>query len=210
MWVLVFLGLIQEPSAWAAEWRSETINCAITFPETWREPVPPGGNVRALYQSADGTKTVALLVEPVASPGLTRVDPKFNEEFKRAFASGKGAVLAARDIQLAGLPAYEVLGRTALGIYSVSIVVRVVIADGRVYQLQASKTGSGVLQDAELQQCLGSFRFLQPPRSPSLTGLAEWPAALIAIGLAGLAAIGGLIFVLARRARRRRIATRSN
>ena len=200
MWLVVFLGLIREPSAWAAEWRSETINCAITFPETWREPVPPGGNIRALYQSADGTKTVAVIVDPVASPGLTRVDPKFNEEFKRTFAAGKGAVVAARDIQIAGLPAFEVLGRTALGIYSVFIVVRVVIADGRVYQLHASKTGSGVLQDAELQQCLNSFRFLQPPRSGMLNGWAKRPVVWFAIGLA---AIGGTAFILVRRARRR-------
>lgn len=200
----MLLGLLWEPAVGASEWKSAEYNCALTVPDGWREPVPASGSVRALYQSADGTKTVAVLIDPVASPGLKRVDPKFNEEFKLAFASGKGTVLTARDIQLAGLPAYEVLGRTALEIYSVSIVVRVVIADGRIYQLQGSKTGTGVLQDAELQQCLGSFRFLRPPGGSATNGPGVNPLRRIIVALAGVIAAAACAFALMRRKRKRR------
>jgi hypothetical protein len=88
-------------SSGAAEWKSEELNCAITFPEGWKEVKLP--ETRMAVQNEDKTKTIFVIVQDVP-PNLT-VNEAFILGAKLAFTQRGGVIVSEQRPTIEQLPA---------------------------------------------------------------------------------------------------------
>src|SRR5262245_20678101 len=122
-------------AAGAAEWKSAEWNCSVEYPAGWKQIETPAPIIKAAFQNADkGETMVVMVVENVGA------DVGMNDEFIAGVRSGftrqGGTVISEKRCEMAGLPAFEMVGKTAGQENEVSLMMRSVIADGRAYTVQ--------------------------------------------------------------------------
>jgi hypothetical protein len=153
-----------------AEWKSEKLNCAVTFPSGWQEPPIFQPMVKATAQSPDGTATISLMVLQGLDGSAPRVNSEFIAGAKRGFVSKGGQIVSERSFEIAEVPAYEMVGRVSIDGRRASIKMQTVIAGTNAYTLQAIDFRGDVTNNVEINHSLSSFRFLNAPDTSALPG----------------------------------------
>jgi hypothetical protein len=160
--LVVGLWLFCIVCAGASEWKSEELNCAITFPDGWNEVQLP--ETKVAVQNEDKTKTIFVIIQDV--PRSVTVNDAFIVGARLAFIRRGGVIISENHPAIDQLPGLEIVGRVSLKGNDVSMKADTVITDGRLYRLEAMDVRRNVLEDQEMNQCLASFRFLHRPASP--------------------------------------------
>ncbi len=146
-------------------WESAEHRCSVVLPHGWSVVPPPYPNSAAIMaaRSVDTTKSITLGAMP--ANGVTKV----GEEFDRGFlkSAGNGAKIATSDSTHEGRPAHRITATTTINGQSVSIVSVTMYSRGRLYSMGATSLMTDADKDAELNACLASLHFVDPPDVPS-------------------------------------------
>lgn len=157
---IVVACLICGAMAFAEEWKSTTLNCALDLPAGWEaDPEAP-----TEFASADGQTQLALLVSTNA--GFQAVNPLFVKTFEHTLRMADGLNISTRELEHGGLPACEATYDVVLDDEPVRAITRVIIAEGRIYNLQAISFSGDVTTNADVKKLFASFRFLPSLEDP--------------------------------------------
>ena len=85
---------------------------------------------------------------------------------KDLFKAGSKKV-SSRNFTIDGVPAYETIHIIGKPPFASTFVTHLTIANNKLYNLQATHIGGDVTRDAEIQEGLVSFHFLQRPKPSS-------------------------------------------
>jgi hypothetical protein len=151
----------------AAEWTSAEFNCAIVFPDSLQQTPPPQPSVKATARSSGGDRFIIVSVLDPPQPGVDRVDRQFLAGARDVILKNGGEVASDRLLENGGVPACELVSRVTLGGKPVSMKTLSLVAEGKMYSVQAISATGDVAADSELTECLRSFRFLRPPKIPN-------------------------------------------
>lgn len=181
-------------------------NCAITPPAGWRwmTNLPPQPVFCAAFGNTARNRLVMLMINDKGqAPGP--MNERFVAEFERGVeASGGGKRVSGKFIEIAGLKAYERLGRAQVKGKEVSTLMQVVPANGTVYSVQAMRFDGDANDDPEIREALGSFRFIQTPSPPALSVSAAYKFGYFIGRLAPTVLLGGVIVAVVVAALRRK------
>jgi hypothetical protein len=177
-------------------------NCAVTIPDGWQKMtnLPPQPGLIGAFARPDKTRLVMLVVD-TQSHLSGPLDDRSVSEFERGLErSGGGNRVSGKFIEIGGIKAYERLGQAAVKGKTVSILLQVLVADGKVYSLQGMRFDGDVDRDPEIRGIFTSFRFITPPAAPtassSATSTAYRAGYLVGrIGALALVFIGGVAII---------------
>jgi hypothetical protein len=151
------------------EWKFVEHNCAITVPVTWEiltnASTPP--NVLGVFGKPDQSRLVMVIID---DQNNGPIDDRFVSDFERsANTRGVGKRISAQFVALNGIRGYERLGAVTLRGKDVSVLSQSFAADDKFYHLQGMRFDGDADKDSEIRKCLSSFRFIVPPRPPTVT-----------------------------------------
>jgi hypothetical protein len=114
----------------------------------------------------------------------TGIDEEFKRGGIRAFKE-EGSLLSERDITVSGQPAWELAGELPFEGRKVTTVSHILFAGDKAYKINALFIGGDARADEQLQNCLNSFRLLNPPAPPQVDPIhpASFPLAVITISI---------------------------
>jgi hypothetical protein len=138
-------------------------NCAFTVPDAWQvmTNVPPQVGLIAVYSDVTGKRRVALQIINKKPSGP--LDDRFIAGFEQGIReSGGGNPLSAKFIEVGGIKSYERQGTLVLRGRTISTMTLLVPGENQYYNLQALRFDGDASEDPEIQQIIGSFRFLHP------------------------------------------------
>ena len=118
------------------------------------------------FGSPDRSRAFFVLYDDrITNPG--ELDDHFVQEFESASeTAGLGKRISGRFVLVQGVKSYERTGAPLVRGKIFSMISRTVPTRGRFFGLQGFRfTGGNADEDAEIRQCLESFRFLTPPPS---------------------------------------------
>jgi hypothetical protein len=181
--------------AWSMEQQFAEDNFAITLPDTWHEltNIAPQPTLLAAYSDATGNRRVVL--EIIEKKPTGPLDDRFITGFEKGYQeSGGGTPLSGKYIEVDGIKSYELLGSTVLRGKQISTVMRLIPGENQYYNIQALRFDGDASEDPEIQQAIGSFRFLHhfvPTYAPDL---AFRIGQLTGYLMAGIAAVAFIVF----------------
>ncbi len=167
------------------DWSSPDINAALTLPAGWIQLPADSANlgrksknkqqIHLIAAKADlaammdpgKAKFVMVITEPVESPKVAsrRFVEKYVTKPDEDDPSSAMELISFSEIELGGIPGGEVFAKGKTQGTALEFMLRILIADGRVYTVAVGKA-SGVKDDAELMDLLKNFRFINPPTPP--------------------------------------------
>jgi hypothetical protein len=134
-------------------------NFSISLPSGWTRNTPEMPLIKFSAQSPDGTRRVALMVLPQSVP---RVTPEFISGMKRGIERQGATVETERTLEVQGLPAVELTGKSSATSGRASMFVRTILAGRQTYQLIGTSPKN---PDTDIVQAFESFRLLNVPSS---------------------------------------------
>jgi hypothetical protein len=166
-----FLALvIFASSASAAYWQSEDFDCSINLPDS--QSATSQTNWTTLGSTDDGTLVGAMRIDRSAFVFLGYVDLSKQKKFhlneksieeleKRYFGSGQGFRRTLERISLHGMPGYRLTGDSVYSGAHYGLVVDMVEANNRIYQIAGMKQGEAhPLKDPDIKDAMTSFKLL--------------------------------------------------
>ncbi|MGO9586819.1 MAG: hypothetical protein ACLP2Y_11545 [Limisphaerales bacterium] len=174
---LVFI--LSASSIFALELKSDDLNYVITVPDGWT--VDFQNSAGFSIQIPPGKKTVTLLIR---NAGFGALDSNSQAEFQKDMFKAGSEKVSSTNFTIDGVPAFETVQRIGKAPFASLFIYRSIIANHKLYFLAASCMNGDPTQDSEIQKCLASFHFLQPPK-PSRFGFLGVKLAVIGIVLAG-------------------------
>jgi hypothetical protein len=166
-----FLALVVfVSSASAAYWQSEDFECSINLPDS--QSANSQTNWTTLGSTEDGTLVGAMRIDRSAFVFLGYVDLSKRKNFhlndktieeleKRYFGSGQGFRRGLERISLHGLPAYRLTGDSVYSGAHYGLVVDMIEANNRIYQIAGMKEGDPhPLKDPDIKSAMNSFKLL--------------------------------------------------
>lgn len=138
-------------------------NCAITLPDTWLEltNLPRRQGQLAVYSDAARKRFVLLCVstEKPSGPMDDRVVADFELGIRK---SGGGERISGQYVEVAGIKSYERSGALDSHGKHLSTINLFVPGEDKYYSIQGMRSDGDASDDPEIQQIIGSFRFLHP------------------------------------------------
>ena len=168
--LLVVLGFGLVSIAFTQERQFPQHNCAVILPEGWqeyKEPSPPRTLVAA-FAKADKSRLFSLIVNKDNVPGLS-IEEHIDKYERSVRAKGQGPLVSGKIGRVAGIKAYERVGKLLVNGREHSSLSLYLSADGKLYSLQCVMRDGDAATDPEIRQCLNGFRFLRTPVAPSVT-----------------------------------------
>jgi hypothetical protein len=150
-------------AALAGELQFADDNCAITFLNTWHvmKNVPPQQGMLAAYSDLTGKRIVFF--QRFDKKPVGPLDDRFIAGFEQEHEQkGGGERLSGKYIKVGGIKCYERLGTMVIRGKQVSTMIRLVPGEEHYYDLEAMRFDGDASQDPDIQDVIGSFRFLHP------------------------------------------------
>jgi len=164
----------------AKELKSDELNYIITIPDGWT--VDFQNSAGFSIQIPPGKKTVTLLIR---NAGFATQDSNSIAVFEKDLLKAGSEQVSSTNFTIDGVPAYETVQRIGKAPFASIFIYRLIIADNKLYFLSASYMNGDPTQDSEIQQCLASFHFLQPPK-PSRFNFLGMNLTVVGIIIAGI------------------------
>ena len=160
------VGSIKPAEAENDKWTSDTYRCSLSLPgKDWRFDTPsspPGTAMHILARKADGTKTATLTV--VESPALKTMSQPLETGIEKGFLQLTGSQkVSSREQTVDGRTAYRLVTAFAVAGEKTQLVLVTAVWHGRTYAVSGSSAVSDVDTDPEINACINSFHFLDPP-----------------------------------------------
>ena len=138
-------------------------NFAITIPDGWHvvTNLPPTPGMVAAYGDVTRKRMALLLIgnERPSGPMSERLAAEIDQGFQR---KGRDIRISGKFIDVGGIKSYERLGSLDSHGKHITTANLFVPGENRYYDVQALRTDGDVSEDPEIQQIIGSFRFLHP------------------------------------------------
>jgi len=176
---LAFILLVSLASA--KELKSDELNYVITVPDGWT--VDFQNSAGFSIQIPPGKKTVTLLIRNVS---FATLDSNSLAVFQKDMLKAGSEKVSSTNFIINGVPAYETVQRIGKAPFASLFIYRSIIANNKLYFLGASYMNGDPTQDSEIQECLASFHFLQPPK-PSRFSFLGVKLTVLGIIMAGIA-----------------------
>ncbi|MBE0545702.1 MAG: hypothetical protein IH623_30590 [Verrucomicrobia bacterium] len=166
----------------ARELRSDDLNYAITIPDGWTVVFQSGTGFS--IASPDQSRTITLLVSKAGSGAL---DSDTLAEIQRGLLLTGSEKVSDRKFTVDGASAYETIHRFGKPPFASSFVGHLILASGKLYNLQGTHLGGDAAHAADIQAGLSSFRFLRAPKPPASSGVRRshvlWISGVLLVGL---------------------------
>lgn len=164
----------------AKELKSDELNYTIIVPDGWI--VDFQNSAGFSIQIPPGKKVVTLLIR---NAGFATQDSNSIAVFEKDLLKAGSEQVSSTNFTIDGVPAYETVQRIVKAPFASLFIYRLIIADNKLYFLSASYMNGDPRQDSEIQQCLASFHFLQPPK-PSRFNFLGVKLTVVGIIIAGI------------------------
>jgi hypothetical protein len=159
--------------------------------------------IKLLARSADNSKMICVIVVEEAGLKGTGINDEYIGGLKRGFTGNGGTIISDQRMQLAGVPAYEVIGRIPAPGKTLSTKMHSTVADGRSYAVQIMDAEGDVTRDRQLGQIMATFHFLKPPKISPLDGRSAAFRIGYLFGRVGVVAVlVAVVVLIIRKARR--------
>jgi hypothetical protein len=155
----VVLGLLASVAC-AKELKSDELNYVITIPDDWT--VIFQNQAGFSTGSQDKKKTMTLLIQEA---NFATLDSNSIATLEQDFIKVGCTKVSSRSFSIDGILAYEIVQSMGKIPFASSYVDHIVIANKKLYNLEALHIGGDVVQDSDVQEGLASFHFLQPPKT---------------------------------------------
>jgi hypothetical protein len=132
-------------------------NFRVSLPGGWKRIAPQNPMIKFAAQNASNTRRIAIMVMPQTVP---RITPEFITGMKKGMERSGSIVESDRTIEVQGLPAVELIGKTAPASGSTPMIVRCILSDKQSYQVIGVSQN---IPDAEIAQVFESFQLLNVP-----------------------------------------------
>jgi predicted Zn-dependent protease len=175
---LTFILLASVASA--KELKSDELNYSITIPDGWT--VTFQNSAGFSIASQDAKKTVTLIIRSV---NIATLDSNSIAVFEQDMLKAGSPKVSSKNFTIDGVPAYETIHSIGKTPFESSLVIHQIIANHKLYNLQAMHGGGDVTQDSDIQGGLASFHFLQPPK-PSRFNFLGVKLIVVGIIIAGI------------------------
>lgn len=168
-------------------------NCAITPPAGWHQMtnLPPQKVFCAGFRNSSETLLLMLIIADVHKLSGPLDDQTVDGIEKGLESSGMGKRDSGKFIEIAGIKSYERTGHVLAQGKNSSTITQMVLADGKLYSINAMRTDGSASDDPTIRAALGSFRFITPPSpSPSATDRTAYTigkyVGIVLVGLIGV------------------------
>ena len=179
-------------SVFALELKSDDLNYAITIPDGWTLTFQNSAGFSVASQ--DTKKTITLLIRKVSS---AVIDSNSIGEFERDMLKAGSQKVSSTNFTVDGVPAYETIHSIGKAPFASSFIVHSMIANHKLYHLQAMHGGGDVTQDSDMLEAFASFHFLQPPKPPGSFGFGSLG---VKIAILGIIIVAVFLVIRSRRA----------
>lgn len=132
-------------------------NFRITLPTGWTRIASANPMVKFGAQNTDNTSRIVVMVNPQTAP---RITPEFIAGMKKGMERSGSVIESDRTIEVQGLPAVEVTGKTGPAFGSSPMIVRCILSDKQSYQVIGVARN---IPDTEITQVIESFQLLDVP-----------------------------------------------
>lgn len=145
----------------AKELKSDELNYVVTIPSGWT--IVFQNQAGFSIASPDRKNTVILLIQKA---GFSILNSNSIARFERDLIKAGSTKISSKNFVIDGVPAYQTIFGIGKVPFTSSFIDRLIIANNKLYNLQAMHDGGDIDQDPYIQEILTSFHFLQPPKPP--------------------------------------------
>jgi hypothetical protein len=187
----IVLGLVASV-AYAKELKSDELNYTIIVPDGWTITFQTSAGFSIASQ--DRKKTMTLLIREA---NFATLDSNSVAAIEQDFIKAGCTKVSSKSFSIDGIPAYEIVQSIGKVPFTSSYVDHVIIANKKLYNLEALHIGGDATQDSDVQEVLANFHFLQPPKPPSSSSFGRF--GFLGITLAGIATVVIVFLVIRNR-----------
>jgi hypothetical protein len=172
--------------------KSDELNYVVTIPDGWTVIFQNQAGFSA--GSQDRKKTMTLFIQ---NANFTTLDSNSVVIVEQDFIKAGCTKVSSRSFLIDGIPAYEIVQSMGKAPFASSYVDHIIVANKKLYNLEALHIGGDVTQDSDVQEVLASFHFLRPPKPPSSSSFGRF--GFWGITLAGIAIVVIVFLVIRKR-----------
>ena len=187
-WIIGIAFILITSITKASELKSDELNYKITVPDGWKVDFQNSAGFSIDSPESPPTKTITLIIS--RNVDFETINSNSIASIKNEFLKTGSREVSSTNFSVDEIPACKIVGWVGKSPFASSFIFQAMLADKKLYCLQASHFRGDISRDSDVQEAIASFHFLRSAKllnsSSFKFGSLGLKFAVPAVGITGL------------------------